>query len=82
MKIHPIYMNALERIKCFDPSQACWLSRALSFVSLILSDEEEPGAVRFNALLYGLELAWLDGKKFYGRNWAQKKNTQKNTLRI
>lgn len=35
---------------------------------LILSDEEEPGAVRFNALLYGLELAWLDGKKFYGRN--------------
>ena len=49
---------------------------------LILSDEEEPGAVRFNALLYGLELAWLDGKKFYGRNWAQKKNTQKNTLQI
>ena len=31
---------------------------------LILPDEEEPGAVRFDALIYGLELAWLDGKKY------------------
>lgn len=30
---------------------------------LILPDEDEASAVRFDALLYGLELAYLDGKK-------------------
>ena len=31
---------------------------------LILPDEDEASAVRFDALLYGLELAYLDGKKY------------------
>lgn len=31
---------------------------------LILPDEDEAGAVRFDALMYGLELAYLAGKKY------------------
>lgn len=33
-------------------------------VPLILPDNDESGAVRFDALLYGIELAYLSGKKY------------------
>jgi type I restriction enzyme R subunit len=32
---------------------------------LIIPDEDEASAVRFDALMYGIELAYLAGKKYY-----------------
>ena len=31
---------------------------------LIVPDQDDPKAMRFDALMYGIELAWLDGKKY------------------
>ena len=44
---------------------------------LILPDGDEASAVRFDALLYGLELAYLDGKKYgKARNDLHEKSTR------
>lgn len=46
---------------------------------LILPDEDEASAVRFDALLYGLELAYLDGKK-YGK--GAKRSPEKGSCNL
>ena len=65
VKQHLKYVDLYSDVKSYDAlSYEDTLIMKEELAPLILPDEDEASAVRFDALMYGIELAYLIGKKY------------------